>query len=83
MCIRDRFGEDGKVKWTDFVNEHKLYNWINAWNPYSYDYKIKYDILSTPQIYLLDKNKKIIAKKIAVEQVEDIIDAFRKNEVTL
>ncbi|MBN2275660.1 MAG: DUF5106 domain-containing protein [Bacteroidales bacterium] len=83
LAVSTLFGEDGKVKWTDFVNEHKLYNWINAWNPYSYDYKIKYDILSTPQIYLLDKNKKIIAKKIAVEQVEDIIDAFRKNEVTL
>jgi thiol-disulfide isomerase/thioredoxin len=76
LAVSTLFGEDGKVKWVDFVNEHKLYGWINAWNPYSYDFKLKYDVTSTPQIYILDKNKKIIAKKIGPEQVEDIIASF-------
>ena len=31
------------------------------------------DIQSTPQIYILDKDKKIIAKRIGAEQVEDFI----------
>ncbi len=83
LAVSTLFGEEGKVKWVDFVNTHKLYNWMNAWNPYSYDYKITYDILTTPQIFILDKNKKIIAKKIAAEQVEDIINAFRSNKITL
>jgi hypothetical protein len=42
-------------------------------NPYSYDFKLKYDVLSTPQIFILDENKKIIAKKIGPEQVEEIL----------
>jgi thiol-disulfide isomerase/thioredoxin len=77
LAVSTLFGEDGKVKWTDFINSHQLYSWINAWNPYSYDFKIQYDVMTTPQIYILDKNKKIIAKKIAAEQIEDIITVFR------
>lgn len=83
LAVSTLFGEEGKVKWVDFVNANKLYDWINAWNPYSYEYKITYDILTTPQIFILDKNKKIIAKRIAVEQVEDIINAFRTNKITI
>ncbi len=57
LAISTLFGEEGKVKWVNFVNEHGLYDWKNAWNPYSYDFKLKYDIISTPQIFILDENK--------------------------
>jgi hypothetical protein len=80
LAISTLFGEDGKIKWVNFVNEHGLYNWINAWNPYSYDFKLKYDVISTPQIYILDENKKILAKKIGPEQVEEIISTLIKNK---
>ncbi len=76
IAISTLFGEDGKEQWADFVNEYQLYDWINAWNPYSYEYKLKFDILSTPTIYLLDKDKKIIAKKISPEQVVEIITSL-------
>jgi len=78
LAVSTLFGEDGKVKWTDFINSHHLYSWINAWNPYSYDFKVQYDVLTTPQLFILDKNKKIIAKKISVEQIEELIDVFRR-----
>jgi hypothetical protein len=32
-----------------------------------------YDIYSTPVLYLLDENKKIIAKRLNVEQVKEFI----------
>jgi thiol-disulfide isomerase/thioredoxin len=80
LAISTLFGEDGKIKWVDFVNDHGLYDWINAWNPYSYEFKLKYDITSTPQIYILDENKKIIAKKIGPEQVEDILSVLLKSK---
>jgi len=78
VAVSTLFGEEGKVKWVNFVNEHKLYDWINAWNPYSYQFKLTYDITSTPQIYVLDENKKIIAKRIAVEQIPEIIEIHKK-----
>jgi thiol-disulfide isomerase/thioredoxin len=73
LAVSTLFGEDGKVKWVDFVNQYSLYDWMNAWNPYSYVFKLKYDVLTTPQIYILDENKKIIAKKVGPEQVEEIL----------
>lgn len=79
LAISTLFGEEGKIQWVNFVNQHGLYDWINAWNPYSYDFKVKYDVLTTPQIYILDENKKIIAKKISPEQVEEIIKAISKS----
>jgi thiol-disulfide isomerase/thioredoxin len=80
LAVSTLFGEDGKIKWVNFVNEHGLYDWINAWNPYSYDFKLKYDILTTPQIYILDEHKKILAKKIGPEQVTDILNMLMKNK---
>ncbi len=61
-------------KWFTFVEKHKLYapGWINAWNPFA-NSRYKYDISSTPKVYLLDKDKKIIAKNIGPEQIKDII----------
>jgi hypothetical protein len=78
LSISTLFGEDGKIKWIDFVNQHQTYDWINAWNPYDYQYKIIFDIRSTPQIFILDKNKKIIGKRISPEQVPDLIEMYKK-----
>lgn len=80
LAISTLFGEEGKIKWVDFVNKYGLYDWINAWNPYSYEYKVKYDILATPQILILDNNKIIVAKKIGPEQAGDIIDTLIKQK---
>ncbi len=71
-------GVEGKKKWIKWVNEHELYGWINAWNPYDYKYKELYDIKSTPILYLLDENKKIVAKLITPEAAEEIINALLK-----
>jgi thiol-disulfide isomerase/thioredoxin len=73
---------DNKRKWVDFVNQHKMYDWMNA-VPYGMDYKELFNVYSTPTIYLLDENKKIIAKKISVEQIESMIDfEIRKKKDT-
>jgi thiol-disulfide isomerase/thioredoxin len=64
---------EGKRKWVDFVNEHKLYDWINA-TPLNYTYKETYNVLTTPTIYILDENKHIIFKRIDIKQIPDIID---------
>jgi len=60
-------------KWTDFIKEHKL-DWINVADPYRQNnFRYEWDIQSTPQIYILDKDKVIRAKRIGAEQVEDFI----------
>ncbi len=74
------FGKEGKEKWIKFINKHDLYGWMNVWNPYSYDFKKAYNIKSTPILLVLDKKKKIMAKKIEPDKAEQIILQLIKNK---
>lgn len=67
---------EGKEKWIDFVNEYGTYDWINCWSPYNNDFRNLYNLLSFPQLFLLDKDKTIKAKNISAEQADDILDNF-------
>lgn len=40
----------------------------------SLNYQNTFDIFSTPKVFVLDKDKKIIAKNISISQLEDMID---------
>ena len=72
-------GVEGKEKWVKYINEHNYLDWVNAWNPYDYSYKEKYDVKTTPVLFLLDEKKKIIAKQISPEQTEDILKYLLKS----
>ncbi|MBN2891245.1 MAG: DUF5106 domain-containing protein [Bacteroidales bacterium] len=67
--------------WFDFIEKNKLYGqgWYNMWNPFD-NYRFKYDINSSPILYLLDKDKKILAKRIGYEQAIEIILELEKRE---
>ncbi len=80
VAFNNLSGEEGKVKWINYINENGFYDWINCWNPYDFSYKNTYDITSTPQLYVLDRDKKIIAKRIAPEQAEEIIESYLAKE---
>jgi peroxiredoxin len=76
------------VKWKKFIKEFKLQELIHGIdihkNPqtgkeeYYTDFKNSFDVYATPVVYVLDKDKKIIAKRLPVEQIEDFIDFHRK-----
>lgn len=68
-------------EWFDFVIEHELFPFVNVWEPFGYTrFRDKYDISSSPVLYLLDKNKKIIAKRINPDQAISIIEEIEKNK---
>jgi len=51
-----------------------MFDCINVWDPkHTSRFKIKYDARKTPGVYLLDKDKKIIGKKMTVKQLKEII----------
>ncbi len=69
-------------KWKKAIQEKQL-DWINVNGGYSINrYDTLYDIMATPVIFLLDKDKKILAKKIEVEQLKEIltIEMERRNQ---
>ena len=66
-------------EWQKYVLEHKLEWWINVWDPYrKTGFHDNYDIYSTPVIYVLDKNHKIVIKRIGVESLAAILDDLLK-----
>jgi len=65
-------------KYLKYIAEHKL-PWINVYDGAHYNNAVeKYDVYSTPVIYILDKNKVIKAKRIDAEQVKNIITVLDK-----
>lgn len=67
-----------KPAWTKYIEENGL-TWINGWDPErSTHFDYFYNVQSTPMIYILDRNKKIIAKKISVDDIPSFIENYRK-----
>ncbi len=63
--------------WRKFVFEYEL-DWINAGDPYfRSNMRRDFNVRSTPQVYILNRNKTIIAKKLEVEQLAGFIEQYR------
>lgn len=68
--------QNNKEKWMKAVRDYKIQEWTNVWDPtYSSDFRRLYDVTSTPVIYILDKNKRIIAKRMDVESSVKFLNA--------
>lgn len=68
------------TKMGDYIEEMGLQSWTNTngTRTYGIRYQDVYDAYTTPTIYLLDENKKIIAKKITAKQLDEAISNFEK-----
>jgi thiol-disulfide isomerase/thioredoxin len=77
------------TEWHKFITEHKIADWTHAYKTKEMedaDYKAQkpgfrqlYDITLTPTLYLLDKNKNIIAKKLTLKQMDELLQVKWKN----
>lgn len=67
-------------KWKKFIKEKGL-KWPNVADLKTQNnFRHEYDVSSTPQLFLLDKDKKIIAKKLDVETLEDFLKHLNKED---
>ena len=75
--------------WKKFIKELQLTEWINGYqSEEDFNTEIKegrpttirqlYDVFKTPTFYLLDKDKKIVAKNLTIEQFNDFIQSTIK-----
>ena len=82
--------EDEKPKWSQFIQEKHLDNWIHVYQTDSTKkaevaaqrpgFRQLYDITQTPILYLLDSEKRIIAKKLTWQQMDDVLQVKFKNQ---
>ncbi|PUZ26532.1 Thiol-disulfide isomerase or thioredoxin [Chitinophaga costaii] len=74
---------DGTLdQWKEFLQTNKISPaWVQAYDPENKtNYHHLYDVYSTPLVYLLDENKKILAKRLGVEQLDDFIKHSAANK---
>lgn len=70
-------GEEKAI--TDFIAKYKLEGWTNAWDhDHVGDWRGKYDVYSTPTIYLLDEKKIIRGKRIDHTNLGGLIDMLER-----
>jgi len=71
------YTQGDQPEWTEFIEEHELYDFINVWDPYRQSgFRENYDIRSTPTVFVLGEDKKIIGKRISIEDLPGFIERY-------
>jgi thiol-disulfide isomerase/thioredoxin len=75
--------DGGKEAWLQYLHEHGLKDWTHVYEPdemkaatYAANkagFRQLFDIQTTPMLYLLDKDKRIIAKKLTYDQLDNVL----------
>lgn len=66
--------------WT-YVDENGVGDWLHAVDPFNRSrYLSIYDMRTTPQIYVLDADKRIISKRIGAEQLTELMNELLKEK---
>ncbi len=61
--------------WLHFIKTFSTQEWINTFTYDSnIDYRLKFDVIKTPMVYVLGKDKTILARRIPVESLDRLID---------
>jgi thiol-disulfide isomerase/thioredoxin len=76
--------DGGQDNWLNFIRSHNLGDWVNVYQTTAQhdseqkagrpDYRQLYDVYQTPVLYLLDKEKRIVAKKLTYQQIDEVIN---------
>ena len=67
--------DGGSQCWEYIETKPEMKEWIQVADPYHLTkYKILYDLKTTPQIFVLDKNKTIRSKRIGADQLKDVME---------
>lgn len=69
------FTQTDMEKWKKFISDQNMFDCINVFDPYqNTNFRTYYDIYSTPVVYVLDRERKIIAKRLPPETVVDVLN---------
>jgi thiol-disulfide isomerase/thioredoxin len=84
--------EDVKPAWLKFIHDHNLDEWTNVYQTKAMEdadaaaqkpsYRQLYNVVMTPTVLLLDKDKNIIAKKLSLSQIDELLQVKIKSTKT-
>jgi thiol-disulfide isomerase/thioredoxin len=82
--------ENTMKEWNNFIHSHNLNDWVHVYQPKAQrdaeaaanqpNFRQLYDVYKTPTLYLLDEQKRIIAKNLEVLGFDEVLTAKLKNK---
>ncbi len=75
------YADGNPDKWKKYIESnlfiwHPFINWVNVYDPdYSSGFQILYNVIKTPQIFLLDKEMNIIGRGLSVDMLKEILES--------
>ncbi len=81
---------DKKTEWVNYIKEHNVGDWTHVYETKAMGktiadgqragFKQLYDVIQTPTLFLLDKEKRIIGKKLGWQQLNELLETKWKNK---
>jgi peroxiredoxin len=77
FCV---YTQKNKNEWMKFVSENQLTDWTNVWDPNNdNNFRFAYSVYSVPQVYVLDRNKKIVGRGLDSLSLAQLLHHLMKN----
>ena len=73
------YANDNQQRWKEYIEKelfifNPFMEWINVYDPdYSSGFQLLYNVVKTPQMYLLDRDKKIIGRGLSVKNLKELL----------
>ena len=88
ITVNNEAAHEGE--WRKYLAEHDFKNWINLYEPVIEresrikkglaSYQQLYNAYQTPTMYLLDKDKNILAKRLSLEQFDNMLKELNRKK---
>ncbi len=63
-------------RWKEYIRETNM-EFVNLADPsYDSNFRVYYDLRSTPKMYLLDQQRKIVAKQLEIEDIKEFVKRY-------
>jgi len=76
--------EDKKTEWVNYIKDKNIGDWTHVYQTKDMEkavadakrpsFRQLYDVIQTPTLYLLDKDKRIIGKKLTWKQLNELLE---------
>jgi peroxiredoxin len=77
FCV---YTQRDKNEWLKFVSEHQMTDWLNVWDPKNENnFRFKYSVYTVPQVYVLDKDRKIVGRGLESISLAQLLNYLMKN----
>ncbi|MBE6230508.1 MAG: redoxin domain-containing protein [Bacteroidales bacterium] len=80
------YTQDYTERWKSYINEkfniyNPFVNWTNAADPqFESGFHLLYNVISTPQLYLIDNQGTIIGRDLSVKALKELIYRLKQNQ---